>query len=342
MMAMSNSPYTPPPAKFSYPRPPAVGFDVNEAFKRQQDRFVPTFTSEQIAFYKDAIARLKEKMGSADREFLALSQQFSAQAKISAAQLTRNRSKNRYVNVLPFDENRVKLLANNGSVIPGDYINASFVLDPVHQNLPVFIATQGPLSATVADFWQMALQQRCPVIVMLTRLLDDDQERCAHYYPIGENQSQVFRHLQVTNKSLRFLRDGRIIQRILEVQPVSNSAAAAPHTLIHLEFRDWPDFGVPSSTAPVREMIRSLHWIPANAGPYIVHCSAGIGRTGTFCTIDHSLRRILSGDATAIDIGQTVIQFRSQRSGMVQTKEQYRFIYEVLVDELEAIVRSSQ
>jgi protein tyrosine phosphatase len=221
----------------------------------------------------------------------------------------------------------------------GDYINASFILDPLHQNVPVFIATQGPLGSTVGDFWQMAVQQKCPVIVMLTRLMDDIQGGCAHYYPTTSNQSQVFGHLQVTTKSSNYLRDGRTIRRILEVQNMKNSDAA-PHTFIHLEFRDWPDFGVPSSTAPLREMMRSLYCVPANAGPQIVHCSAGIGRTGTFCTIDHSLRRILAGDVTALDIGQTIIQFRAQRSGMVQTKEQYRFVYEVLIDELEDIVRS--
>lgn len=314
---------------------------MSEALKRQQETPSPTFTAEQIDFFKSALTQLKEQMGSADKEFLALSHHFSAQAKMHAAQLSRNRSKNRYVNVLPFDKNRVKLVSNNGSLILGDYINASFILDSVHQNLPIFIATQGPLSSTVADFWQMAVQQRAPVIVMLTRLLDDDEERCAHYYPAVENQSEVFGHLKVTNKSMRCLGDGRILQRILEVQNMTNSDASS-HTLMHLEFRDWPDFGVPSSTAPVRDMIRSLLWIPANAGPHIVHCSAGIGRTGTFCTIDHSLRRILAGDVTALDIGQTVLQLRSQRSGMVQTKDQYRFIYEVLVDELEDVVRAYQ
>ncbi|CAM6123988.1 unnamed protein product [Calypogeia fissa] len=172
--------------------------------QRRQDRFVPTFTSEQIAFYKSAIARLKEKIGSTHKEFLALSQQFSAQPNMHAAQLRRNSWKIRYVNVLPFDENRVKLLPINGSLNPGNYINASFILDPLHQNLPGFHCSSGTSQFTVTDFWQMAVQQR-------------------------ENQSQVFGHFQVTKKALRLLRDGRILQRHLKAQPISNSDAAPSH-----------------------------------------------------------------------------------------------------------------
>jgi protein tyrosine phosphatase len=96
-------------------------------------------------------------------------------------------------------------------------------------------------------------------------------------------------------------------------------SAEPPITVVHYEYLDWPDTSTPSSTRAVRELVRALYSIPPQAGPFVVHCSAGIGRTGTFCTIDHTLRRILAGDLTAINIENTVQQFRQQRDGMVQT-----------------------
>ncbi|MCO5612282.1 hypothetical protein L7F22_066547 [Adiantum nelumboides] len=114
-------------------------------------------------------------------------------------------------------------------------------------------------------------------------------------------------------------------------------AAALPIPVLHMQL-DWPDYGIPSSTASVREMVRTLYKVPSNFGPFVVHCSAGIGRTGTYCTIDHTLRRILFGDMTAVDIECTVRRFRQQRLGMVQTREQYAFCYTAVITELQDLL----
>ncbi|KAM2275618.1 hypothetical protein ACFX1X_034625 [Malus domestica] len=92
-----------------------------------------------------------------------------------------------------------------------------------------------------------------------------------------------------------------------------------PMSVLHLQYPEWPDHGVPNNTIAVREILKRLYNVPPNHGPIVVHCSAGIGRTGTYCTIHNTVQRILAGDMSALDLVDTITTFRSQRIGMVQT-----------------------
>lgn len=349
---MASSPATPTPASMTsrMARPPDRSFDIRAVIKQQdvaRDLALPSLTAAQIASCENALKVLKQKVKGTggrnviDREFDTLQaermQNYMAFSQTTAAVSPINRAKNRYTNVLAYDSTRVVLDKKSAGPYSSDYINASFVQDPVHEDLPRFIATQGPLPSTAGDLWTMVLQQRCPIIVMLTRVVDGDQNKCALYFPRNENQSQTYGRIVVTNKLLTNSQHG-FARRVLEIQ--DTKSAEPPLTVLHYEYLEWPDYYVPLSTRSVRELIRASFNIPPQAGPFVVHCSAGIGRTGTYCTIDHTLRRILCGDSTAVDIENTVRQFRLQRDGMVQTREQYWFVYEAVIQELEDYVCS--
>ncbi|XP_024369807.1 protein-tyrosine-phosphatase PTP1 [Physcomitrium patens] len=339
-------------ARITGGRTPDRTIDIGALIKHQEmtrDLPVPSLNPGQLRACKKALSVLRQKVndssgfGEIDQEYDALPAEelsdYRAPTEKTAAVLPNNRAKNRYRNVLPYNYTRVLLSKKHLGPTYTDYINASFVQDHAYNNLPLFIATQGPLSSTVSDFWAMVLQQRCPIIVMLTQIVDGDQNKCAHYFPRDENQTQTHGQITVTNRKTSLSQHG-IVRRVFEVQDTKFTEPLL--TMVHYEYLEWPDFSVPPSTRSVRELTRALSSIPPSAGPFVVHCSAGIGRTGTFCVIDHTLRRILGGDLEAVDIKSTVRNFRSQRDGMVQTRDQYQFCYQAVEKELEDYVRGQK
>ncbi|KAI3964675.1 hypothetical protein MKX01_020492 [Papaver californicum] len=233
-----------------------------------------------------------------------------------------NLSKNRYRTVVPFDKNRVVLKSFEDSTTPAsDYINVSSC-----ESNPRIIATQGPVQHTCEDFWEMVIQYYCPLIVMLTQLVDGHQNSERYVSPL-------------TTKWKRTT-DTLLVLRRLEV--THRKSEEPPHYVIHVQYPEWPDFGVPYNTLPVREILKMIYHTPHDPGSIIVHCSAGIGRTGTFCTILNTVQRILVGNMTALDLGHTVSILRSQRMGMVETMEQFLFCYNAVADELEDLISHSK
>eukprot|EP00879_Flechtneria_rotunda_P000529 GHRR01000633.1.p1 GENE.GHRR01000633.1~~GHRR01000633.1.p1 ORF type:complete len:442 (+),score=181.29 GHRR01000633.1:365-1690(+) len=305
-----------------------------------------------------------------------------------------NCSKNRYRDVVPYDHNRVSLppLGSNpvagstlaaaglaaGSRVGNDlcnsnssmacrgpdnsYINASFMSDPtVTAECLGYIATQGPLPTTVTDFWRMVAATSTSAIVMLTGLTDgsptlgNSRPRCAPYFPDQEQDCLCLKSMDgnvtVTCVHKNNL-DESVCFRQLEVV-----WAADPQRRLwinHYQYSGWPDYGVPSNTSSVLALCHALDGCRRCGCKIVVHCSAGVGRTGTFIAIDillqrlHSLTLQLQGSVTdndiqaAMDIPYLVTELRKQRRGTVQTGEQYMFIWQAVMDELEVMLLQQQ
>ncbi|XP_010415897.1 PREDICTED: protein-tyrosine-phosphatase PTP1-like isoform X2 [Camelina sativa] len=244
-----------------------------------------------------------------------------------------NIEKNRYRDVVPFDNNRIVLnpCKDDRSSAEG-YVNASLIKTSDSESISQFIATQGPLPHTMEDFWEMVIQHHCPIIVMLTRLVDNYKTvKCGDYFQAGDGPRE-FGNISVMTKWIKTT-DTSLMLRNLEVK--YKETEDQPMSVLHIQYPEWPDHGVPKDTVAVREILKRLYQVPPSVGPIIVHCSAGIGRTGTYCAIHNTIQRILAGDMSALDLAKTVATFRSQRIGMVQTMDQYLFCYTAIVDELE-------
>ncbi|XP_031489252.1 protein-tyrosine-phosphatase PTP1-like [Nymphaea colorata] len=299
--------------------------------------------SEQVRYCSQALQLLRSKVRSQERlhqEFDALQasrlRKSEMQRRCKVALEIANSEKNRYIDVLPFDDSRVVLDSSKDNKLMGNgYINASFIRPATGGNLSCFIATQGPLPETVEDFWEMVNQCHAPVVVMLTRLVDNYKVvKCGDYFH-PEEGSRQFGKICVTTKHMKIC-DTSLVLRYMEVNNQESNAAPLP--VLHLQYPDWPDHGVPVDTRAVRDILKRLYHLPAELGPLVVHCSAGIGRTGAFCTILHTVQRILTGDMSAVDLDKTIIGLRSQRIGMVQTKDQFFFCYAAIIDELEDLL----
>ncbi|MBV99323.1 Agrin, partial [Eschrichtius robustus] len=254
-----------------------------------------------------------------------------------------NKPKNRYRNILPFDTTRVILRDMEDSAPGADYINANYIRSdpeekPGHGPGKVYIATQGCLPTTVAAFWAMVHQENTRVIVMTTREVERGRNKCFRYWP-ELHGSQEYGRLRVCNVAehqaqgycVRELQVWRADQVSLEGNETCGAREESPRTVKHCQYFGWPDHGVPAAPTGVLgfldEVNRAQSSMPG-AGPMVVHCSAGIGRTGTIIVLDilvDVIRR--QGLDCDIDVPKTIQHVRRQRSGMVQTEAQYKFVY---------------
>ncbi|PHU19794.1 Protein-tyrosine-phosphatase PTP1 [Capsicum chinense] len=298
-------------------------------------------SSDQRSYCLEALKAFKEKKSHSPEK---IASEFSSLQKnrLKASEMksrclvaldSTNISKNRYTDVIPFDNNRVVLdPCKDYRPLAKGYVNASFIA--ISEGVSRFIATQGPLAHTFEDFWEMIIQQRCPVIVMLTRLVDNyKMVKCGDYFQ-AEDGPRTFGNICIVTKYITS--DTSLAMRILEVNYIESEEP--PLRVLHIQYPEWPDHGVPRDTFAVREILKLTYNVPLSLGPIVVHCSAGIGRTGTYCTIHNTIQSILGGDMSALDIVDTVAIFRSQRIGMVQTMDQYLFCYDAIIDELEDLI----
>ncbi|XP_061656485.1 tyrosine-protein phosphatase non-receptor type 11b isoform X1 [Syngnathoides biaculeatus] len=242
-----------------------------------------------------------------------------------------NKSKNRYKNILPFDTTRVEIRDADPDVPGSDYINANYIRGSREEGRQVddekfFIATQGCLQNTVSDFWKMVHQENTHVIVMTTKEMERGRNKCVRYWP-NLHATVEFGRVLVRNVDERPSQD--YILRKLEVTRLDRREPL--RYIWHYQYLSWPDHGVPNEPGGVlwflEEVNRTQKTIP-ESGPIVVHCSAGIGRTGTIIVIDILIDIInRQGLDCDIDIPKTIQRVRQQRSGMVQTEAQYKFIY---------------
>ncbi|XP_016104614.1 receptor-type tyrosine-protein phosphatase delta-like isoform X6 [Sinocyclocheilus grahami] len=230
-----------------------------------------------------------------------------------------NKPKNRYANVIAYDHSRVLLSAIDG--IPGsDYINANYIDGYRKQN--AYIATQGALPETFGDFWRMIWEQRSSNIVMMTKLEERSRVKCDQYWP--NRATETYGLIQVT-----LLDTVELATYCVRTFALYKSGSSEKREVRQFQFTAWPDHGVPEHPTPFLAFLRRVKSCnPPDAGPMVVHCSAGVGRTGCFIVIDAMLERIKH--EKTVDIYGHVTLMRAQRNYMVQTEDQYVFIHDAL------------
>ncbi|XP_061768700.1 receptor-type tyrosine-protein phosphatase delta isoform X26 [Nerophis ophidion] len=230
-----------------------------------------------------------------------------------------NKPKNRYANVIAYDHSRVLLSAIDG--IPGsDYINANYIDGYRKQN--AYIATQGSLPETFGEFWRMIWEQRSAIIVMMTKLEERSRVKCDQYWPT--RGTETYGLIQVT-----LLDTVELATYCVRTFALFKNGSSEKREVRQFQFTAWPDHGVPEHPTPFLAFLRRVKACnPPDAGPMVVHCSAGVGRTGCFIVIDAMMERI-KHEKTA-DIYGHVTLMRTQRNYMVQTEDQYVFIHDAL------------
>ncbi|XP_051627597.1 receptor-type tyrosine-protein phosphatase V-like isoform X2 [Manacus candei] len=259
------------------------------------------------------------------QEFEELKEVGKEQSKVEA-ELPANISKNRYAHVLPYDHSRVKL-SQLGEDPHSDYINANFM--PGYTSQQEFIATQGPLKKTIEDFWRLVWEQNVCNIIMLTVCMENGRVLCDHYWPsestpVSYGQVQV--HLLTQSSSEEWtMREFKLWHEGLR----------AERCVSHLHYTAWPDHGIPESTTSImtfRELVREHIQSTRDAGPTLVHCSAGVGRTGTFIALDRLLQQMKQ--EKMVDIFGVVYTLRMNRYQMIQTLSQYIFLHSCILDKI--------
>ncbi|XP_038588095.1 receptor-type tyrosine-protein phosphatase delta-like isoform X28 [Micropterus salmoides] len=232
-----------------------------------------------------------------------------------------NKPKNRYANVIAYDHSRVLLSAIDG--IPGsDYINANYIDGYRKQN--AYIATQGSLPETFGEFWRMIWEQRSAIIVMMTKLEERSRVKCDQYWPT--RGTETYGLIQVT-----LLDTVELATYCVRTFALFKNGSSEKREVRQFQFTAWPDHGVPEHPTPFLAFLRRVKACnPPDAGPMVVHCSAGVGRTGCFIVIDAMLERIKH--EKTVDIYGHVTLMRAQRNYMVQTEDQYVFIHDALLE----------
>ncbi|XP_032877125.1 receptor-type tyrosine-protein phosphatase kappa isoform X5 [Amblyraja radiata] len=241
------------------------------------------------------------------------------------AKKDQNRTKNRYGNIIAYDHSRVILQSIEDD--SSDYINANYIdiwlyRDGYHRPSH-YIATQGPVHETVYDFWRMVWQEQSVCIVMVTNLVEVGRVKCYKYWP---DDSEVFADFKVT-----FVEDEPLAEYVVRTFTLERRGVDEIREVKQFHFTGWPDHGVPYHATGLLAFIRRVKFSnPPGAGPVVVHCSAGAGRTGCYIVIDIMLD--MAEREGVVDIYNCVKALRSRRINMVQTEEQYIFIHDAILE----------
>ncbi|XP_049745006.1 tyrosine-protein phosphatase non-receptor type 18 [Elephas maximus indicus] len=236
-----------------------------------------------------------------------------------AASQLGNMKKNRYKDVLPYDQTRVilSLLQEEGH---GDYINGNFIRGA--DGSQAYIATQGPLPHTLLDFWRLVWEFEVKVILMACREIEQGQKKCERYWAQEQEQLKIGLFSVILTKAMQVNAD--IMLRTLQVTFQEKS-----RSVHQLQFISWPDHGVPNNPDCVLTMVEEARRLQGSGpGPLCVHCSAGCGRTGVLCTVDYVRQLLLTQTIPPnFSLYDVVLEMRKQRPSAIQTEEQYRFVY---------------
>ncbi|XP_032074297.1 receptor-type tyrosine-protein phosphatase C isoform X2 [Thamnophis elegans] len=256
-------------------------------------------------------------------EFQSIPRVFSKYP-IREARKPYNQNKNRYIDILPYDYNRVELNSSPGEQ-GYDYINASYI--DGFKELKKYIAAQGPKEETIDDFWRMIWEQKATIVVMVTRCEEGNKIKCAKYWPSMEEESASYGDIIVSINERKVCPD-YIIQK-LHINHRRDKSAGRDVT--HIQFTSWPDHGVPDDPHLLLKLRRRVNTLSnLFSGPIVVHCSAGVGRTGTYIGIDAMLEGLeVEG---RVDVYGYIAKLRRQRCLMVQVEAQYILIHHALVE----------
>ncbi|XP_033101436.1 receptor-type tyrosine-protein phosphatase O-like [Anneissia japonica] len=240
--------------------------------------------------------------------------------------------KNRYRNILPFDRSSVRLSVSNEE--GSDYINANYIDGYKHPK--EYIVTQGPLPGTKNEFWRMVWEEEVPTIVMITQCVEKGRVKCDHYWPF-DAEPMDYGDITVTMVEETQMTDWTVREFNIE-----HSQMSEVRQVKQFQFTSWSDHGVPETPEPMLRFIstvRGQH--PISEGPMIVHCSAGVGRSGTFIASDILMQHVTDQRNDVIDIFGVVYRMRTQRCYMVQTESQYVYIHRAILEVLKGNVSNS-
>eukprot|EP00073_Rattus_norvegicus_P041155 XP_008770302.1 PREDICTED: tyrosine-protein phosphatase non-receptor type 2 isoform X1 [Rattus norvegicus] len=238
------------------------------------------------------------------------------------AKFPENRNRNRYRDVSPYDHSRVKLQSAEN-----DYINASLV--DIEEAQRSYILTQGPLPNTCCHFWLMVWQQKTRAVVMLNRTVEKESVKCAQYWPTDDRE-MVFKE---TGFSVKLLSEDVKSYYTVHLLQLENINSGETRTISHFHYTTWPDFGVPESPASFLNFlfkVRESGSLNPDHGPAVIHCSAGIGRSGTFSLVDTCL--VLMEKGEDVNVKQILLSMRKYRMGLIQTPDQLRFSYMAIIE----------
>lgn len=317
------------PSPVQAPSSASSGFSDDDSLHGEPSGF-QSFTMEQL------VADLKARGRAGLIAEYAEIRQRPPDGSFNNAKLKANQSKNRYTDVLCYDHSRVCLSQVDGDST-SDYINANFVDGYKQKN--AFISTQGPLPKTCGDFWRMVWEQQTLVIVMTTRVVERGRTKCTQYWNPEPGYDVQVGGFTITTLEVDKNRDYTISMLL-----ITNTKTDETREVCHMLYTAWPDYGVPKSASALLQFLslvrqqqsklltsRGDTWAGHPRGPpIVVHCSAGIGRTGTFCTLDICISRL--EDTGTVDIRGTVEKIRAQRAYSIQMPDQYFFCHVALVE----------
>uniref|UniRef100_A0A5S6QN52 Protein-tyrosine-phosphatase n=1 Tax=Trichuris muris TaxID=70415 RepID=A0A5S6QN52_TRIMR len=316
----------------SEPSPPPYSRSTNSSVSSWTEEPVhcniDVSTGHMILAYLEDHLKTSEKL---EKEWKAMENYRADQWSTAAASLPDNDGKNRS-SVLPYDQYRVTL-EKSSNQHGSDYINASPICDH-DPRYPVYIAAEGPSAYTATDFWQMIWEQSSLVIVNLTKLIENNEEKCFQYWP--ENRSEVYHAFEVHLVSEHIWCEDYLVRSFY----LKNLTTQETRTVTQFHYLSWPEDGLPVNTKSLLEFRRKVNKsYRSQQSPIIVHCSDGAGRTGTYILIDMVLNRINKG-VKELDIAASLEHLRDQRMCMVHSIEQFEFVLSCVADEVQAIVKA--
>ncbi|VDO69523.1 unnamed protein product [Heligmosomoides polygyrus] len=252
-----------------------------------------------------------------EQEALRCDSEFSVKCASEGMHVMRNR----YRDILPYDRNRVTLSESEEN--PNGYINASFISLPKGRTR--FIAAQAPLPTTLEEWWKMVDEQKVLLIVMLCKLVEMNKVKCERYWPVEIGQSLLFGHYEISLDGVDTFADDEYLLRRLRM---TNQKTGESRVIHQLHYKEWPDHGCPSGESQLINMIEKMAELHESSdSPVLVHCSAGVGRTGTIISVNYIRELIESAELESLDLFELVMSLRKQRASMVQTQDQYQFVH---------------